>query len=165
MLEQEHYMRMALQLAQQAGQAGDVPVGCVIVDGSGRVIGRGKNRREETRSAAAHAEMAAIHMACTARGDWRLDDCTLFVTLEPCPMCTGAMINARLGTLVYGAKEPLTGSCCSILDLFSERYPGHTAVYAGVLAEESRALLQAFFTAKREENAIKKPLRAEAQQF
>ena len=148
-MEHERYMRLALALAQAAGQAGEVPVGCVIVDGDGRIIGQGRNRREETRSAAAHAEMEAIHMACRARGDWRLEDCSLYVTLEPCPMCAGAMINARLGRLIYGAREPLTGSCASILNLFEENYPGRTAIYSGVLAEESAALLRTFFQDRR----------------
>ncbi|MGN1001335.1 MAG: nucleoside deaminase [Oscillospiraceae bacterium] len=145
----EHYMRLALDLAEEAGEAGEVPVGCVIADGSGKVIGYGRNRREETRSVAAHAEMEAIGMACAARGDWRMSDCTLFVTLEPCPMCAGAMINARLGTLVYGAREKLTGSAASVLNLFEENYPARPAIYGGVLAAESEALLRDFFEKRR----------------
>ena len=148
-MEHEKYMRQALSLAAQAAAAGEVPVGCVIVDGSGTVIGEGRNRREETRSVSGHAEMEALENACKARGDWRLDDCTAYVTLEPCPMCAGAMINARLGRLVYGAREPLSGSAASVLNLFEERYPGHTAILGGVLAEESAALLSAFFEKKR----------------
>lgn len=148
-MERELYMRRALILAEEAAAAGEVPVGCVIVDAAGRIIGEGRNRREETRCVSGHAELDAMEMACRARGDWRLDDCTLFVTLEPCPMCAGAMINARLGTLVYGAREPQFGSAGSILNLFEEAYPGHTAIYGGVLAEESAALLKAFFEKKR----------------
>ncbi|MBQ9412120.1 MAG: nucleoside deaminase [Oscillospiraceae bacterium] len=146
----EQYMRVALDLAVQAAEEGEIPVGCVIADGQGRVIGSGRNSRERSRSVTGHAEIMALEEACRARGDWRLDDCTLFVTLEPCPMCAGAMINARLGTLVYGAAEPLSGSAASILNLFEERYPGHTAIYGGILAEESRALLSEFFQKRRQ---------------
>ena len=143
------YMRRALDLARQAAAEGEVPVGCVIVDGEGTVLAEGRNRREATRSVTGHAELEALDAACRARGDWRLDDCTLFVTLEPCPMCAGAMISARLGSLVYGAREPQFGSAASILNLFEERYPAHTAIYGGVLAEESKVLLRAFFKEKR----------------
>ena len=141
----ERCMRRALELAAQAAAEDDVPVGCVIADREGNILGEGRNRREATRSVTGHAEMAALEAACAARGDWRLDDCTAFVTLEPCPMCAGAFINARLGTLVYGAREPQFGSAASILNLFEERYPSHTAIYGGVLAEESAKLLQEFF--------------------
>ena len=144
-MEYERYMRRALALAAEAAAAGEVPVGCVIVDGAGNVLGEGRNRREETRSVTGHAELEALSAACRARGDWRLDDCTAFVTLEPCPMCAGAFINARLGTLVYGAREPQYGSAASILNLFEERYPSHTAILGGVLAAESEALLREFF--------------------
>ena len=146
---QEHFMAMALALAAEAASAGEVPVGCVITDGDGAVIARGRNRREARRSVTGHAEMEALEQACALRGDWRLEDCTLYVTLEPCPMCAGAMILSRLGTLVYGAREPLTGSCGSVLNLFAENYPGSTAVYGGVLAEESAALLREFFQKRR----------------
>ena len=138
-------MRRALELAKQAAAEGEVPVGCVIADGEGAILAEGRNRRESTRSVAGHAEMEALDRACRVRGDWRLDDCTAFVTLEPCPMCAGAMINARLGTLVYGAREPQFGSAASILNLFEEHYPSKTAIFGGVLAEESEALLKAFF--------------------
>ena len=148
-MDQEKYMRMALDLAAEAAAAGEVPVGCVIADAAGEVVGSGRNRREETRAVSGHAEMEAIDAACRARGDWRLDDCTLYVTLEPCPMCAGAMLNARLGTLVYGAREPLSGSAASVLNLFAEGYPAKTAVYGGVLADESAALLKAFVEEKR----------------
>ena len=145
----EKYMRMALELATEAAERGEVPVGCVVADGGGKVIGRGRNRREESRRVSGHAEMEALDGAARARGDWRLDDCTLFVTLEPCPMCAGAMISARLGALVYGAREPETGSAASVLNLFEERYPGHTAIVPGVLAAESEALLRDFFRRRR----------------
>ena len=149
MMDDQFYMQEALKLARQAAAEGEVPVGCVIVDGGGAVIAEGRNRREATRSVCGHAELEALEAASRARGDWRMEDCTLFVTLEPCPMCAGAMINARLGTLVYGAREPQSGSAASVLNLFEERYPGHTAIFGGVLADESAALLKAFFEKKR----------------
>ena len=152
-MDYERYMRRALELAAQAASEGDVPVGCVIADGDGTILAEGRNRREATRSVTGHAEIEALDAACRARGDWRLDDCTAFVTLEPCPMCAGAFISARLGALIYGAREPLYGSAASILNLFEERYPSHTAIYGGVLAEESAALLKAFFEAKRQKES------------
>lgn len=150
----EKYMREALALAREAMEAGEIPVGCVVVDGEGRVIGRGRNRREERRSVCGHAEIEALEDAARCRGDWRMDDCALFVSLEPCPMCAGAMIMSRLGTLVYGAREEHTGSAASILNLFEENYPGHTAIYGGVLAEESAGLLREFFGKMRETGGL-----------
>ena len=140
----EKFMREALAQAEEARKTGEVPVGCVIVR-SGEIIARGRNRREERRSVTGHAEIEALEEAARSRGDWRLDDCTLFVTLEPCPMCAGAMIMSRLGTLVYGAREEHTGSAASVLNLFEENYPGHTAIYGGVLAEECAESLREFF--------------------
>ncbi len=144
-MEREDYMRRALILAREAAACGEVPVGCVIADALGRVIGTGRNRREETRRADAHAEIEAIGEACAALGTWRLDGCTLYVTLEPCPMCAGAIINARVPVVVYGAKEPNFGSCGSVLNLFEERYGHHPAIYGGVLADACAALLRQFF--------------------
>jgi len=141
----EAMMRLALQQAQEAFDAGEVPVGCVIADREGQIIGRGRNRREETHRADAHAEIEAIGEACAALGTWHLEDCTLYVTLEPCPMCTGAIINARIGTVVYGAKEPNFGSCGSVINLFEERYGHHPKLYGGVLAEDCAAILKRFF--------------------
>ena len=140
----ELYMQEALRLAQEAAQEGEVPVGCVIVDGE-RIVGRGRNRREEIPSALAHAEVEAIAEACRNLGDWRLEDCALFVTLEPCPMCTGAIINARIGEVVYGAKEENTGSCGSVINLFEENYGHKPRVYGGVLKEECAAVMREFF--------------------
>ena len=145
----EKYMREALELAAEAARAGEVPVGCVIADTAGNIIGRGRNRREEKKSVSSHAEIEAMEDACKALGTWRLDGCTLFVTLEPCPMCAGAMINARISRLVYGAREPLTGSCTSILNLFEENYPSKPAIYAGVLEEECAGIMTGFFSALR----------------
>ncbi len=144
-MEREEHMRRALAMAREAAEAGEVPVGAVIINASGAVIGKGRNRREERRSAVHHAEIEAIEQACAYLGTWRLDGCSLYVTLEPCPMCAGAVINARIPTLVYGAKEPMTGSCGSVLNLFEERYGFKPAIYGGVLAEECAAVLSDFF--------------------
>ena len=144
-MDHEKYMRLALLQAREAFSEGEIPVGCVIADKDGNVIGRGQNTRERTRSALGHAELSAISDACRALGDWRLDGCTLYVTLEPCPMCTGAIINSRIPCVVFGAREENFGSCGSIVDLFSERYGHHPAVYAGVLESECAALLADFF--------------------
>ena len=148
-MTREQIMSQALSLAREAGERGEVPVGCVITDSQGRVIGRGRNRRQETGDATAHAEVEAIRQACAALGDWRLEGCSIFVTLEPCPMCTGAIINARIPTVVYGAREELSGSCGSVIDLFSERYGHKPAVFGGVLAGDCAALLRDFFKNKR----------------
>ena len=144
MTDREKYMSAALELAREAAAAGEIPVGCVIVK-DGEIIGRGRNRREEERSALAHAEVEAIAEACKALGDWRLEDCTLFVTLEPCPMCTGAIINARVGEVVYGAKEENTGSCGSVINLFEENYGHKPRVYGSVLKDECAAVMREFF--------------------
>ena len=148
-MEREEYMSLALALAREAAQAGEVPVGCLITDGEGHIIGRGRNRREESGDATAHAEVEAIRQACAALGNWRLENCVLYVTLEPCPMCTGAIIKSRIPTVVFGAREALSGSCGSVIDLFSENYGHHPAVFGGVLAEECAALLRDFFRGKR----------------
>ena len=147
-MEHEAYMRMALELAREASSEGEVPVGCVIADADGKVIGRGRNRREENADATAHAEIEAIREAGEALG-WRLDGCTLYVTLEPCPMCAGAIINARVPMLVFGAADAVSGSCGSVIDLFFERYGHQPKVLGGVLGEESAALLRAFFSSLR----------------
>ena len=138
-------MEKALILAKEAAAAGEIPVGCVILSRSGEVIGTGRNRREGDHDATAHAEIEAIRQACRRRGGWRLDDCTLYVTLEPCPMCAGAIINARIPTIVYGAREEKSGSCGSVIDLFSENYGFRPKVYGGVLKEECAETLREFF--------------------
>ncbi len=148
-MDYESYMREALTLAREAYDAGEVPVGCVIAGPDGAILGRGRNRRQESHDATAHAEVEAIRQACSALGDWRLEGCTLFVTLEPCPMCTGAIINSRIPTLVYGAREPVSGSVGSVIDLFMERYGHHPSVYPGVLKEDCAGLLREFFQSKR----------------
>ena len=142
-------MRQAMELAKEAADNGEVPVGCIICDGAGNIIGRGRNRREANSDPTAHAEIEAIREAASYLGDWRLEGCTMFVTLEPCPMCTGAIINSRIPTLVFGARDALTGSCGSVIDLFCEQYGHSPAVFPGVLKEESAALLRDFFKDKR----------------
>ena len=144
-MDMEKYMRAALDLAREAAAAGEVPVGCVVFTRSGEIIGRGRNRREERSDATAHAEMEAIRAACAALGAWNLSGCGIAVTLEPCPMCAGAIINSRLSPVIYGAKEPNSGSVRSVINLFEERYGHRPAVYGGVLAEECAALLAEFF--------------------
>ncbi|MBQ4651478.1 MAG: nucleoside deaminase [Oscillospiraceae bacterium] len=148
-MDREEYMALALQLAKEAGESGEVPVGCVIADRDGRIIGRGHNRRQTLKDATAHAELEAIREACAAVGDWRLEGCSIYVSLEPCPMCAGAIINSRIPTVVYGAKEELSGSCGSVINLFEERYGHKPAVYGGVLKDESAELLKSFFKDKR----------------
>ena len=138
------YMDVALALAAEAAADGEVPVGCVIVR-DGQIVGRGRNRRETGRTALGHAEIEAISQACEALGGWRLWDCTLYVTLEPCPMCAGAIVNARIPRVVYGASDAKCGACGSVCNLFSMDFNHHPQVETGVREEESRALLTEFF--------------------
>ena len=140
----EAYMRQALLLAREAAAAGEVPVGCVIVH-DGQVVGRGRNRREEKQSALSHAETEAIAQANAALGSWRLEDCALYVTLEPCPMCAGAIINARIPKVYYGARDAAMGACGGVLNLFMEDFPNTPALVGGILEEECRAVLSNFF--------------------
>ena len=144
-MDREEYMSAALTLAREAFDEGEIPVGCVITDAQGNIIGRGRNKREESHDATHHAEMEAICEACRTVGDWRLTGCTIYVTLEPCPMCAGGIINSRIPTVVFGAKDENTGSCGSVINLFEERYGHKPAIYGGVRAEESAQLLKAFF--------------------
>ena len=141
----EAYMREAITLAEAALDAGEVPVGCVIADAAGVIVSRGQNTRERSRSALGHAELFAIDEACRARGDWRLDDCTLFVTLEPCPMCTGAIINARIPRVVYGAADAKFGACRSVCSLFDMPFNHRPQVEAGVMEREAADLMRDFF--------------------
>ena len=150
-MDHEKYMRMALELAAQAEGDGDVPVGCVIVK-DGQVIGRGRNRREERGDATAHAEVEATRDACAHTGSWRLTGCTLYVTLEPCPMCAGAIINSRIHTLRYGTRDDKAGCCGSVLNLFEERFNHHPRIYQGPLKEECEGQLQDFFRGLREKD-------------
>ena len=140
----EQFMWEALALAQEAAAEGEIPVGCVIVRGD-RIVGRGRNRRENHKTALGHAEIEAIADACRNLGGWRLWDCTLYVTLEPCPMCAGAIINARIPLVVYGASDSKCGACGSVCNLFEMEFNHHPQVRKGVLEAESTALLQQFF--------------------
>ncbi len=144
----ERYMREALRLAAEAAAEGEVPVGAVIVK-DGEIIATGRNRREVDRHALAHAEIEAIHHACAALGGWRLSGCTLYVTLEPCPMCAGAIINARIDRVVYGTPDPKAGSCGSLTDLFALPYNHRPENDSGVLQEECAAVLRDFFRSLR----------------
>lgn len=146
MTQEERYMALALALAKEAGEQGDIPVGCVVVQ-DGTVIGTGRNCREARGDATAHAEVEAIRAACAALGSWRLEGCDLYVTLEPCPMCAGAMVNARIRRVWYGAQNPKAGCCGSVLALFQERFNHRPQVYGGVLEAECAALLRRFFAA------------------
>ena len=141
----EQYMTRALELAQRALETGDVPVGCVVADRDGTVIGEGWNRREANGDALAHAEVEAIRAACARRGGWNLHGCSLYVTLEPCPMCAGAIINARIDRVYYGAKEEKAGCCGSVLNLFMEDFNHRPRVYGGILKEPCATLLRRFF--------------------
>lgn len=137
-------MRQALLLADEAAAEGEVPVGAVIVRGS-EIIATGRNRRENERNALCHAEIEAIGNACRALGGWRLIGCTLVVTLEPCPMCTGAIINSRIEKVVYGAADPKAGSCGSVVNLFDLPYNHRPEVIGGVLADQCANRLSSFF--------------------
>jgi tRNA(adenine34) deaminase len=146
------WMRAALALAEEAWRRGEVPVGAVVVS-DGRIVGRGFNAPIERDDPTAHAEIAALRDAGWALGNYRLPESALYVTLEPCPMCAGAIMQARIRRLVFGAGDPKTGACGSVVDLFAERRLNHhTAVTSGVLAEECGALLKRFF-AERRDNA------------
>lgn len=138
------YMEMALEQARLAASLGETPVGAVVV-WEDRVVSAACNRRELDRMATAHAELLAIEEACRTLGGWRLHKATLYVTLEPCPMCAGAIINARIKRVVFGAPDPKAGCCGSLTDLFSQPFNHHPEIEGGVLAEESAQLLREFF--------------------
>lgn len=148
-MEHEDYMREALSLAREAAQEGEVPVGCVIVK-DGEIIGRGRNRREELQRTSSHAEMEAIAQANERLRSWRLDGCTLYVTLEPCPMCAGAIVQARPGRIVFGATDERMGAVGGALSLFELPGVNHRPwVRRGVMAQEAKTLLADFFAARR----------------
>ena len=140
----EDYINQALTLAREAAAHGEVPVGCVIVR-DGKIIGRGRNRREEKQAVSSHAEMEAMAQANEALGSWRLEDCDLYVTLEPCPMCAGAILNARVRRVFYGARDRAMGACGGVLNLFMEDFPHHPQLVGGSLAEDCQTVLSAFF--------------------
>ena len=140
----QQFMAEALKLAKEAFDAGEVPVGCVIVK-DGEIVGRGRNRREGDKSALAHAEIEAIAEACRNLGGWRLWQCPLYVTLEPCPMCAGAIVNARIPRVVYGASDRKCGAVRSVCSMFSMEFNHHPTVEYGILEAECAALLTEFF--------------------
>ena len=144
-MKHTRYMREALLLAQEAKEAGEVPVGCVIVKDD-VIVGRGRNRREEKQSALSHAELEAIADACRTLGDWRLQGTRLYVTLEPCPMCAGGIVSARIPEVYYGAKAAGFGACGSILNLFEEDFRHHPKIVGHILEEECKDLLRTFFS-------------------
>ena len=150
----ECYMEQALALAREAAQAGEVPVGCVIVR-AGVVGGRGRNRREEKRSALSHAEMEAIAQANRNLGCWRLEDCELYVTLEPCPMCAGAILNARISRVYFGARDRVMGACGGVMNLFMEDFPNRPALVGGILESACGQVLSDFFQELRRSGAEK----------
>lgn len=143
-MNDEFFMDQAIELAKEAAKEGEVPVGAVVVI-DGRIVGSGRNRRETDKNALAHAEIEAINEACKTLGGWRLWQCDMYVTLEPCPMCTGAIINSRIKRLVYGASDSKAGSCGSIVNLFSLPYNHKPEVISGLKQEECAALLSDFF--------------------
>ena len=148
-MEAEHFMREALALAAQAAAAGEVPVGAVVVRG-GQVIGRGSNRPISSSDPTAHAEIVALREAASAEGNYRLSGCDLYVTLEPCAMCVGAMVHARIARVVFGARDPKTGACGSIVDLPAIAHWNHHGVFeGGLLADECGAMLRGFFAERR----------------
>ena len=147
-MEHQDYMEQALALAREAAAHGEVPVGCVIVK-DGKVIGRGRNRREEKQAVYSHAEMEAMAQANAALDSWRLEGCDLYVTLEPCPMCAGAILNARIRRVWYGARDEAFGACGGVTNLFMESFPNRPALVGGILGEDCRRALADFFAGLR----------------
>lgn len=152
-MEHEFFMQEALALAREAAAHGEVPVGCVIVR-HGQIVGRGRNQREEKQSAASHAEMEALAQANAALHSWRLDDCDLYVTLEPCPMCAGAILNARVRRVFYGARDEVMGACGGVLNLYMEGFPRPPQLVGNICGDECRAVLKTFFRDLRVENPL-----------
>ncbi len=145
------YMKRAAELAREAFEDGEVPVGAVVVKNStGEIIGEGRNLRENSKNALAHAEIIAIDAACRRLGGWRLPDCSIYVTLEPCPMCCGAIINARIDRVYFGAYDYKSGSAESVQRMFELPYNYHPEVYGGIMEEECAKLLSEFFARLRE---------------
>lgn len=149
-MESEEYMLAALELAKKAGEQGEVPVGCVITDKAGSIIARGYNMRENDLNALAHAEIIAINQACKSLGSWRLSECSMYVTLEPCPMCAGAIINSRIANVYYGARDETMGACGGVINLFMERFGFSPRLIGGVLERECGDILSSFFKSLRQ---------------
>ena len=146
-----YFMSLAIEAAKRSAELGEVPVGAVVVK-DGEVVAVSSNKREQIKDATAHAETEAIRQACEKLGRWRLSDCELYVTLEPCPMCAGAILNAKINRVVYGAKDPRGGALGSLIDLRSYPFYHKPIVECGIMADECKALLREFFVKKREEN-------------
>ncbi len=156
--QDEIFMRAAIEEGKKAAVLGEVPIGAVIVKNN-EIIAVGHNLRETEKNALCHAEISAINAACKALGGWRLENCTLYVTLEPCPMCSGAIINSRISRVVYGAADEKAGCCGSVANLFAMPFNHRPALESGVLEDECRGLLQEFFVQlrqKRQEEKNKK---------
>lgn len=147
-------MREAMLLARLSALEGEVPVGAIVTRGDG-IVGRGRNRRERGKNALAHAELEAISDACKTLGGWRLWECTMYVTLEPCPMCTGALINSRMKRVVFGAYDQKAGSCGSVIDLFALPYNHKPTLEGGFMAQECASLLTEFFRSLRKNRNVK----------
>lgn len=147
-MDNEYFMDQAIALAKEAAQQGEVPVGAVVVLGD-KIVGTGRNRREKNKNALAHAEIEAINEACRTLGGWRLWQCDMYVTLEPCPMCTGAIINSRIKRLIYGASDCKAGSCGSVVNLFELPYNHKPEIVSGIKKDECAELLSEFFKALR----------------
>ena len=147
--EQEKFMKEAIRQAKKARALEEVPIGCVIVY-EGKIIARGYNRRNTDKNTLSHAELNAIRKASKKLGDWRLEGCTLYVTKEPCPMCAGAILNARIRRVWYGARDEAMGACGGVTNLFMEPFPNRPALVGGILKEECRAVLADFFAGLRE---------------
>ena len=145
------FMSLAIEEAKKSSELGEVPVGAVVVK-DGQIVAISSNKREQIKDATAHAETEVIRQACEKLGRWRLSDCELYVTLEPCPMCAGAILNAKINRVVYGAKDPRGGALGSLIDLRSYPFYHKPIVEDGVMADECKALLREFFVKKREEN-------------
>lgn len=145
MLFDEEMMLKAIELAKKAYEIGEIPIGAIVVDKDGNIIGKGYNRRESDNSPTAHAEILAIEAAAKHLGSWRLNDCTLYVTLEPCPMCAGAIINSRLKRVVYGAFDDKGGACASVVNLFELPFNHKPLVRSRILEKECGELLTEFF--------------------
>jgi tRNA(adenine34) deaminase len=143
------FMKTALQLAQEAAKIGEIPVGAIIVNGDGKIISSAYNLRETDKKATAHAEILAIEQACAALGGWRLQGCTLYVTLEPCPMCAGALINSRIDRVVFGAYDMQAGCCGSVVNFNAYPFNHSFEITGGVLEIECRNMLKDFFEGKR----------------
>lgn len=151
--QKNEFMQAALTEAQKAGQQGEVPIGCVVVDEKGQIIGRGHNQRESSHDVTAHAEIKAIRQATTQLGDWRLESCSLFVTLEPCPMCAGAIVNSRISQVYYGSLDLKAGCAGTLMNLLTEpRFNHQVQVEKGICQEQCEQILSEFFAKIRQNN-------------